>query len=53
MKRDDSLERRFPTKRARDAADLAIDALDVHETMQTYIDTWLRVYKEHGGIEVR
>lgn len=53
MKKEPTLEQRFPTKRARDAADEAIDALDVHEPMHVYIDTWIRVYRESGGLEFR
>lgn len=53
MKKELTIEQRFPTKRARDAADEAIDALDIHEPMYVYIDTWIRVYQESGGLESR
>ena len=46
-----TVEQRFPTKRARDAADVAIDALPETAPMTEYVDTWLRVYREAGGVE--
>lgn len=46
-----TLEERFPTKTAREKADAAIDALPVSAPMTEYIDTWLRVYREAGGVE--
>lgn len=48
-----SMERRFPTKQAREKADAAIDALSSTEPMHVYIDTWLAVYRENGGLEKR
>ncbi len=51
MKKEFTVEQRFPTKHARDAADKAIDDLDVHEPMHVYLDTWIRVYRESGGLE--
>lgn len=47
----DSVEQRFPTKRAREQADAAIDELAETEPMHVYIDTWLRVYRAAGGME--
>lgn len=47
------LEQRFPTARARDVADKAIDALPESAPMTEYIDTWLAAYREAGGKEVR
>lgn len=46
-----TVEERFPTKRARDEADKAIDALSVEEPMTVYIDVWLATYRAAGGIE--
>jgi hypothetical protein len=42
---------RFPTARARLAADLATDALPVTATMVEYIDTWIAAYRKAGGKE--
>lgn len=47
------VEDRFPTASARRKADEAIDALPEQAPMTEYIDTWLRVYREAGGREVR
>lgn len=46
-----TIEQRFVTKAARDAADVAIDKLDTQEPMTTYLDTWLATYRAVGGIE--
>jgi hypothetical protein len=46
---DDWFARHFPTKSARDAADLAIDAIDPREPMTTYLDTWVATYRAAGG----
>jgi len=46
-----TMEQRYPTKAARDAADDAIVALDPKAPMTLYVDVWLATYKEHGGIE--
>jgi hypothetical protein len=48
-----SVEQRFPTKRARDAADEAIDELPESAPMSLFIDVWLAAYRAHGGIERR
>lgn len=48
-----SVEQRYPTKKAREAADAAVDALDEREPMTVYIDTWLETYRANGGIEKR
>ena len=39
----------FPTARARDAADKAIDALDPKEPMTTFLDVWIAAYIAAGG----
>lgn len=44
-------KRRFPTASARAAADKAIDALDVHLPMSTFLDEWIRAYRAAGGKE--
>jgi hypothetical protein len=41
---------RFPSGGAREAADRAVDAIDVREPMATFIDAWVRAYKAAGGI---
>jgi hypothetical protein len=48
-----ALEKRFPTKRARDHADQAIDALPASLSMSTYMDVWLASYRAAGGVEKR
>lgn len=48
-----SVEQRFPTKKAREAADAAIDHLPETEPMTEYIDVWLLTYRANGGIERR
>lgn len=50
-KDDNYVERRFPTKAARKIADEAIDKLDEHEDMRTYLDVWLAAYRKAGGVE--
>lgn len=52
MKRP-TVEQRWPTKRARDLADEAIDRLAESEPMHVYIDTWLAAYRAAGGVEKR
>lgn len=47
------VEDRFPTPAARRKADEAIDDLHEAAPMTEYVDTWLRVYRESGGREVR
>lgn len=44
-------QRRFPTARARNAADEAVDRLPPAATMQEHIDEWFRVYRATGGRE--
>lgn len=46
-----TVERRFPTTSARDAADRAIDALPASEPMSAYLDLWLATYRAVGGVE--
>ncbi len=46
-----SVEQRYLTKRARELADAAIDALPETEPMTTYIDVWLETYRAAGGLE--
>ena len=46
-----TVEQRFPTRAARDAADRAIDALPESAPMTEYIDTWLAAYRAAGGVE--
>ncbi len=48
-----TVEQRFVTKRARDLADQAIDALAESEPMAVYVDTWLAAYRAAGGVEKR
>lgn len=47
------VERRFPTKRARELADEALDEIPESEPLSRFIDRWLEVYREHGGVERR
>lgn len=49
MKKERSVEQVFPDPKARRAADAAIDKLDVHEPMTTWIDTWIAEYVAAGG----
>lgn len=46
-----TVEQRFPTKLAREAADLAVDRLPISETMATHLDVWLEVYFSNNGID--
>lgn len=48
---DDYVQRRFPTRAARKAADEAIDPIPVSEPMSTFLDTWIAAYRKAGGIE--
>lgn len=47
----DRLRKRFPTLRARLAADRVFDALPATATMQRGIDTWIAEYRKSGGKE--
>ena len=48
--REQSVNDRFPSSFARAKADAAIDDLPEQAPMTEYVDTWLRVYRENGGI---
>ena len=41
--------RHFPTSHAREAADLAVDALPATASMQEYLDAWFAAYIAAGG----
>jgi len=43
------MNRHFPDPRAREAADIAIDALSVDEPMHVFLDTWIAAYQTSGG----
>lgn len=43
------VRRRYPTQRAREAADAAIDALPDAATMAAHIDEWIGAYLAAGG----
>lgn len=45
------MRERFPSARARDAADDAVDTLDAHAPMSAYVDTWIAAYRAAGGRE--
>lgn len=45
------LEKRFPTARARKAADEAIDPIPETEPMHVFVDAWLAAYRAAGGID--
>ena len=46
---DDWLRKNFPTVHARDAADKAIDKIDVDQPMHVFLDTWVATYLAAGG----
>jgi len=46
-----SVEQRFPTKRARELADAAIDKLPLDAPMSRFVDEWLQTYEAAGGID--
>ena len=48
-KKKDEVELRFPTARAREIADKAIEGLDAKLPMSAFIDTWYIAYTEAGG----
>jgi hypothetical protein len=39
----------FPSSHARDAADEAIDTIDISLPMRTFIDAWIAAYIKAGG----
>lgn len=39
----------YPNKRCRDAADKAVDAMPVSESMSAFLDAWDAAYVEAGG----
>lgn len=48
-KRNRTMESMYPDKKARVAADLAVDGLSVEDTMLTYLITWEEAYVAAGG----
>jgi hypothetical protein len=46
-----AMKERFPTARAREAADRAVDELPVTEPMTRFVDVWLEAYRAAGGME--
>lgn len=46
---EERFRRIFPTPRARDVADQAIDDVGVTEPMTTFLDAWVRAYVAAGG----
>ena len=46
-----ALKERFPTARARDAADRAVDELPLTAPMTAFVDKWIEVYRKVGGVE--
>ena len=46
-----TFEKRYPTKRAREAADAVIDAMPNDLPMTAFLDAWLAAYRAAGGIE--
>jgi hypothetical protein len=44
------LRRHYPTRHAREAADVAIDALPNEATMAAHIDAWIAAYRAAGGM---
>lgn len=53
MKKEMSIEERFPTKRARELADAAVDALPLTTPIGECMDLWRMAYKAAGGIDKR
>lgn len=45
----DPLVRRYPTQRARDRADAAVDELSIHLPLSEHIRVWELTYLEAGG----
>lgn len=48
-KKERTVEEVFPTARARQTADEAIDKLDPKESMTKFLDTWHAAYVAAGG----
>jgi hypothetical protein len=50
-RKDDAawIAKNFPTASARKAADEAVDSLDPHEPMTSFLDTWIAAYIRAGG----
>lgn len=45
-----TLERLYPTKRARDIADAAVDKLDIYAPLAEHVRTWEWTYLDAGGV---
>lgn len=50
MKPRHSFEARYPTKRAREVADMAVDNLSIHVALAEHIRVWEQAYLEAGGL---
>ena len=46
-----ALKARFPSARAREAADKAVDELPLTAPMTSYVDAWIAAYRKAGGLE--
>ena len=46
-----AMKARFPTARARAAADKAVDELPLTAPMTKFVDVWLATYRAAGGLE--
>jgi hypothetical protein len=49
LKKDSGVEKIFPNARARQKADEAVDALDVHLDMRAFLDAWEQAYFDVAG----
>lgn len=49
IKPNAKVEDLYPNKRCRDAADKAVDAMPVSESMSAFLDAWDAAYVEAGG----